>query len=142
MKDIQTPIMLVHGVGAQLPRSVASELFADRLEMNYKPFVYKTYPNENYYIRRRDNIQTMLGDMLAFFDQHLKDGVREPDGPRRAPGGRAMNERRISPRPRRVRPRAALSGRGDGRRAGARRRRRERAARGRAAAGVARPHRA
>jgi dipeptidyl aminopeptidase/acylaminoacyl peptidase len=78
MKDIQTPIMLIHGVGAQLPRSVASELFADRLEMNYKPFVYKTYPNENYYIRRRDNIQTMLGDMLAFFDQHLKDGVREP----------------------------------------------------------------
>jgi dipeptidyl aminopeptidase/acylaminoacyl peptidase len=78
MKDVQTPIMLIHGVGAQLPRSVASELFADRLEMNYKPFVYKTYPNENYYIRRRDNIQTMLGDMLAFFDQHLKDGVREP----------------------------------------------------------------
>lgn len=78
MKDIQTPIMLIHGVGAQLPRSVASQLFADRLEMNYKPFVYKTYPNENYYIRRRDNIQTMLGDMLNFFDQHLKDGVREP----------------------------------------------------------------
>lgn len=78
MQDIQTPIMLVHGVGAQLPRSVASELFADRLLMNYKPFVYKTYPNENYYIRRRDNIQAMLGDMLAFFDQHLKDGIREP----------------------------------------------------------------
>lgn len=78
MKDIQTPIMLIHGVGAQLPRSVASQLFADRLEMNYKPFVYKTYPNENYYIRRRDNIQTMLSDMLTFFDQHLKDGVREP----------------------------------------------------------------
>ncbi|MEO7134141.1 MAG: S9 family peptidase [Vicinamibacterales bacterium] len=78
MKDIQTPIMLIHGVGAQLPRSVASQIFADRLEMNYKSFVYKTYPNENYYIRRRDNIQTMLGDMLAYFDQHLKDGVREP----------------------------------------------------------------
>ncbi len=78
LQDIQTPIMLVHGVGAQLPRSVASEIFADRLEMNYKPVVYKTYPNENYYIRRRDNIQAMLGDMAAFFDQHLKDGVREP----------------------------------------------------------------
>lgn len=78
MKDIRTPIMLIHGAGAQLPRSVASQLFADRLEMNYKPFVYKTYPNENYYIRRRDNIQAMLGDMLAFFNQHLKDGVREP----------------------------------------------------------------
>jgi dipeptidyl aminopeptidase/acylaminoacyl peptidase len=88
MKDIQTPIMLVHGVGAQLPRSVASELFADRLLMNYKPFVYKTYPNENYYIRRRDNIQTMLGDMLVFFDQHLKDGIREPMG-RVTPAGGA-----------------------------------------------------
>ncbi len=78
MKDIQTPIMLVHGVGAQLPRSVASEIFADRLEMNYKPFVYKTYPNENYYIRRRDNIEKLVADMVTFFDQHLKDGVREP----------------------------------------------------------------
>ncbi|MFN7532564.1 MAG: S9 family peptidase [Gemmatimonas sp.] len=78
MKEIQTPIMLIHGVGAQLPRSVASATFADRLEMNYKPFTYKTYPNENYYIRRRDNIQVMLGDMVAYFDQHLKDGIREP----------------------------------------------------------------
>lgn len=78
MKDIQTPIMLIHGVGAQLPRSVASQLFADRLEMNYKPFVYKTYPNENYYVRGRENTARMLGDMLVFFDRYLKDGVREP----------------------------------------------------------------
>ena len=46
--------------------------------MNYKPFFYKTYSNENYYIRRRDNVITMLGDMQAFFDQYLKDGIREP----------------------------------------------------------------
>jgi hypothetical protein len=39
IQDIQNPIMLLHGVGAQLPRSAASQLFADRLEMNYKPFV-------------------------------------------------------------------------------------------------------
>jgi len=84
MKDIQTPIMLIHGVGAQLPRSIASALFADRLEMNYKPFTYKTYPNENYYIRRRDNIQVMLGDIVAYFDQHLKDDMKEPA---RANGG-------------------------------------------------------
>lgn len=78
MDAIQTPIMLIHGIGADLPRSEASAIFADRLQMHYKPFSYVTYPNENYYIRRRDNIQVMLGDMLTYFDQHLKDGMQEP----------------------------------------------------------------
>ena len=72
IKDIQTPIMLLHGIGVQMPRSEASRLFADRLEMSYKPFVYKTYPNENYYVRRRENIIAMYTDILAYFDQHLK----------------------------------------------------------------------
>jgi dipeptidyl aminopeptidase/acylaminoacyl peptidase len=72
IKDIQTPIMLLHGLGAQMPRSEASKLFADRLEMNYKPFVYKTYPHENYYVRRRENLLAMYADILAYFDQHLK----------------------------------------------------------------------
>lgn len=72
IKDIQTPIMLLHGVGQQLPRSEASKLFADRLEMAYKPFVYKTYPGENYYIRRRENQVQMFKDIAAYFDQHLK----------------------------------------------------------------------
>ncbi len=70
---IETPIMLVHGEGRQIPRSAASRLFADRLEMHYKPFEYRTYPNENYYVRGRENVQRMLGDMLVFFDRHLKD---------------------------------------------------------------------
>lgn len=74
IRDIQTPIMLLHGAGMQLPRSEASRLFADRLEMNYKPFVYKTYPNENYYVRRRENLVAMFGDIAAYFDQHLKHG--------------------------------------------------------------------
>jgi dipeptidyl aminopeptidase/acylaminoacyl peptidase len=74
VKDIQTPIMLLHGIGVQLPRSEASRLFAERLEMNYKPFVYKTYPNENYYVRRRENLMTMYADVAAYFDQHLKAG--------------------------------------------------------------------
>ncbi len=74
IKDIQTPIMLLHGIGAQMPRSEASRLFADRLEMNYKPFVYKTYPNENYYVRRRENLMQMYADIVAYFDQHLKHG--------------------------------------------------------------------
>jgi len=75
IQDIQNPIMLLHGVGAQLPRSAASQLFADRLEMNYKPFVYKTYPNENYYVRRRENLIQMYQDIAGYFDQHLKGGA-------------------------------------------------------------------
>lgn len=74
IQDIRNPIMLLHGVGAQLPRSAASQLFADRLEMNYKPFVYKTYPNENYYVRRRENLIQMYQDIAGYFDQHLKGG--------------------------------------------------------------------
>lgn len=74
ISDIRNPIMLLHGAGAQLPRSAASQIFADRLEMNYKPFVYKTYPNENYYVRRRENLVTMYADIVRYFDQHLKGG--------------------------------------------------------------------
>jgi dipeptidyl aminopeptidase/acylaminoacyl peptidase len=74
--SIQTPIFLIHGEGQQLPRSVASRLFADRLEMRYKPFKYKTYPNENYYIQSPANIRVMLGDMQVFFDQYLKDHMK------------------------------------------------------------------
>ncbi len=73
--DIRTPLMLLHGSGAQFPRSDASKIFADRLEMNYKPFVYKTYPNENYYVRRRENFIQMYADIVAYFDQHLKNGT-------------------------------------------------------------------
>jgi dipeptidyl aminopeptidase/acylaminoacyl peptidase len=74
--SIQTPIFLIHGAGKQIPRSEASRIFADRLEMRYKPFKYKTYPNENYYIQRPDNIRVMLGDMKEFFDQNLKDHMQ------------------------------------------------------------------
>jgi len=77
--SIQTPLFLVHGEGKELPRSVASRLFVDRLEMRYKPFRYKTYPNENYYIQSRANVQVLLGDMQAYFDQFLKDDMREPE---------------------------------------------------------------
>ena len=43
--------------------------------MLYKPFEYRTYPNENYYISGRDNTIRLLGDMLQFFHKHLKDGA-------------------------------------------------------------------
>jgi dipeptidyl aminopeptidase/acylaminoacyl peptidase len=75
LERLQTPIMLVHGAATRIPRSEASRLFADRMEMLYKPFVYKTYPNENYYVSGRANVMQMLEDMRAFLDQHLKDGA-------------------------------------------------------------------
>jgi dipeptidyl aminopeptidase/acylaminoacyl peptidase len=75
--SIQTPLFLVHGEGEQLPRSVASRLFIDRLEMHYKPFKYKTYPNENYYIQSPGNVRVLLGDMQEYFNQYLKDNVKE-----------------------------------------------------------------
>jgi dipeptidyl aminopeptidase/acylaminoacyl peptidase len=75
LQRLQTPIMLVHGDATAIPRSEASRLFADRLEMLYKPFVYRTYPNENYYVSGRENVIRLLGDMLEFFTQHLKDGA-------------------------------------------------------------------
>ncbi|HTD61616.1 MAG TPA: S9 family peptidase [Gemmatimonadaceae bacterium] len=71
--SIKTPLFLIHGEGKQLPRSDASKIFVDRLEMKYKPFRYKTYPNENYYIQSPANIRVMLGDMLAYFEQYLRD---------------------------------------------------------------------
>lgn len=76
--DIRTPIMLLHGEGIPLPRSEASRLFAERLEMNYKPFVLKTYPGENYYVRGRANVMQMYADIVAYFDQHLKGAAPTP----------------------------------------------------------------
>jgi dipeptidyl aminopeptidase/acylaminoacyl peptidase len=69
---VQTPVMLVHGVG-RFPSSLASKKFADELERHYKVFRYQTYPNENYYVSNPANQRQMFLDMLAFFDQYLKD---------------------------------------------------------------------
>ena len=49
--------------------------FADRLEMRYKPYKYKTYPNEHFYIQNPANIAAMFSDVLVFFDQYLKDST-------------------------------------------------------------------
>jgi dipeptidyl aminopeptidase/acylaminoacyl peptidase len=73
LDSVKTPLFLIHGEGKPFPRSDASKIFVDRLEVKYKPVKYKTYPNENYYIQNPANIRTMLGDMLAYFDQYLRD---------------------------------------------------------------------
>jgi dipeptidyl-peptidase-4 len=74
VRDVSTPTFLIHGEG-KFPGSVASHNFAKELEKNYKVFRHKAYPNENYYIRNRENIRQMLLDMAEFLDQHLKDRV-------------------------------------------------------------------
>jgi dipeptidyl aminopeptidase/acylaminoacyl peptidase len=73
LDSVKTPLFLIHGEGKPFPRSDASKIFVDRLEVKYKPVKYKTYPNENYYIQNPANIRTMLGDMLAYFEQYLRD---------------------------------------------------------------------
>ena len=49
--------------------------FARDLDKHYKIFRYKSYPGESYYVYGRANTKAKLEDMLAFFDQYLKDGV-------------------------------------------------------------------
>jgi dipeptidyl aminopeptidase/acylaminoacyl peptidase len=66
-----TPCFVLHGVG-QYPGSAAGREYALALERAYKPFWYKTYPGETYYVARPANVQRMLLDMQAFFDMHLK----------------------------------------------------------------------
>ena len=74
MADVSTPLFLIHGVG-RYPGSDQSEIFAQELENHYKPFRYKTYEGETYYVRGKANRRQMLLDMLAFFDQFLRDGL-------------------------------------------------------------------
>jgi dipeptidyl aminopeptidase/acylaminoacyl peptidase len=69
---VQTPIMLVHGEG-RFPGSRASAKFAAELERHYKVFRYQTYQGENYYVGGGPNQRKLYLDLLAFFDQYLKD---------------------------------------------------------------------
>lgn len=74
VEDVRTPTLLVHGEG-YYPGSVASERFAKELRQHYKVYDYKTYPNENYYVYKRENRRSMLLDMREFFDRYLKDDI-------------------------------------------------------------------
>ena len=80
--DVTTPTFLIHGEGAtaswrpaQLPVSASLD-FARALDAHYKVFRYKSYPGETYYVYSPENVKVKLGDMLAFFDQYLKDDLR------------------------------------------------------------------
>ncbi|NNM31839.1 MAG: S9 family peptidase [Gemmatimonadetes bacterium] len=73
VSEVATPMFLLHGQGLY-PGSDQTELFARALENQYKPFRYEVYEGETYYVGGRSNRRQMLLDMLAFFDQFLKDG--------------------------------------------------------------------
>ncbi len=66
-----TPCFVLHGEG-RYPGSSSSRDFALALEMAYKPFWYKAYPGETYYVASPANVKQMLGDMKDFFDLYLK----------------------------------------------------------------------
>ncbi|HEX6261034.1 MAG TPA: S9 family peptidase, partial [Woeseiaceae bacterium] len=81
LHNATTPTFVLHGVGATstwrpgLEEVPAGVDFARGLAKNYKTYRYKTYPNETYYVYGKENSKQVLIDMLAFFDEFLKDGV-------------------------------------------------------------------
>ncbi len=79
VKDATTPTLILHGDQqeiawrpGQLPVPAGLD-FARALDQHYKIYRYKTYPSGSYYIGGRANTKQKLTDMLAFFDQFLKD---------------------------------------------------------------------
>lgn len=89
--QVTTPVFIIHGEGAtsawrpaQLPVPASLD-FARALNAHYKVFRYKAYPGETYYITSPENVRVKLGDMLAFFDQYLKDGLRSAPSALTAP---------------------------------------------------------
>ena len=82
LENATTPALVLHGEGqtidwrpGQQNPEMASLDFARELDKHYKIFRYKSYPGESYYVYGRANTKAKLEDMLAFFDQYLKDGV-------------------------------------------------------------------
>ena len=85
VRNAATPCFIVHGEG-RYPGSSQARSFALELEAHYKPFWYKAYPGETYYVTGRANVKRLLRDMRDFFDLYLK-GVahgRPDDGTRPA----------------------------------------------------------
>ena len=71
LQDATTPIFLVHGEGFY-PRSDASLKFARALEMDYKTFEYKIYPNNCYYVFSHEGQLEMYPDIADFLGRYLR----------------------------------------------------------------------
>jgi len=79
LKDATTPCFLIQGEG-RYPGSSSSVDFALALEASYKPFWYKAYPGETYYVASAANVKRQLRDMQDFLDLYLKGvPVSRPD---------------------------------------------------------------
>jgi dipeptidyl aminopeptidase/acylaminoacyl peptidase len=71
VQQATTPCFVLHGEGGY-PVSSSARNYALALESHYKPFWYKAYQGEHYYVRTTKNVRRMLLDMQAFFDFYLK----------------------------------------------------------------------
>jgi dipeptidyl aminopeptidase/acylaminoacyl peptidase len=71
VEQATTPCFVLHGEGGY-PVSSSARNYALALETHYKPFWYKAYQGEHYYVRTAKNVRRMLLDMQAFFDFYLK----------------------------------------------------------------------
>lgn len=71
-----TPCFIIHGAG-HYPGSTSSLDFAMALEAAYKPYWYKAYEGNSYYVYSKPGVRQMLLDLTIFFDFHLK-GIPHP----------------------------------------------------------------
>lgn len=83
--DVETSILVVHGEG-RYPGSPHSRLFATALQEHHKPYRYKAYPSETYYVYGKENRRQLQLDMEAFLDVYLQDE------PPTLPGVRHLSE--------------------------------------------------
>jgi dipeptidyl aminopeptidase/acylaminoacyl peptidase len=84
--EAETPIFIVHGEG-RYPGSPQSRMFAAALQEHYKPFRYKAYTGETYYVYGRENRRQLLLDMEAFLDFYLRGEETTLPGVRHVPEG-------------------------------------------------------
>ncbi|MEZ4522491.1 MAG: prolyl oligopeptidase family serine peptidase [Thermomicrobiales bacterium] len=75
-QQANVPCFIIQGEGSY-PGSTSSKDFALALEAAYKPYWYKAYQGETYYVAGRENVRQMLQDMKIFFDFFLK-GIPHP----------------------------------------------------------------
>ena len=61
---------------AQLPQGTSPFWIVGPGAKYQKIVRYKKYPGETYYVYGIENTKQMLKDMLAFFDQYLKDDLK------------------------------------------------------------------
>lgn len=71
VRDAGTPLFMAHGVG-RFPQSDASRRFAEAMQREYKPFEYRTYDGEHYYVYGRDNTRRLWADVDRFLRTYLE----------------------------------------------------------------------